>query len=104
LPQQRHRKIFINTFSHVYENILGGNIFNREMVTFLAGTENGISRSTVEYKTDIFKLWHDWNDLRLRKLILKYNMEDVLNLIRLKKYIFNDCAVTKNDLNELLLS
>jgi hypothetical protein len=64
----------------------------------------GINRSTVEYKTNIFKLWHDWNDLHLRKLILKYNMEDVLNLIRLKKYIFNDCSVTKNDLNELLLS
>jgi len=63
----------------------------------------GINRSTEEYKTNIFKLWHDWNDLRLRKLILKYNMEDVLNLIRLKKYIFNDCAVTKNDLNDLLL-
>ena len=64
----------------------------------------GIKRSTREYKTDIFKLWHDWNDLSLRKMILKYNMEDVLNLIRLKKYIFNDCSVTKNDLNELLLS
>jgi len=63
----------------------------------------GIKRSTLQYKTNIFKMWHDWNDLKLRKLILKYNQEDVINLIRLKKYIFNDCSITNSDINNMLL-
>jgi hypothetical protein len=63
----------------------------------------GIKRNTLQYKTNIFKMWHDWNDLKLRKLILKYNQEDVINLIRLKKYIFNDCSVTTSDINNMLL-
>ena len=62
-----------------------------------------ISRDTLQYKTNIFQMWHDWNDFSLRKLILKYNMEDVLNLIRLKKIIFNECNITNSDINKMLL-
>jgi len=63
----------------------------------------GIERSTKEYKTDVFKLWHDWNNPNLRHLILKYNMEDVINMMRLKKIIFNKYQITNPDVNKLLL-
>ena len=63
----------------------------------------GIKRSTVEYKTNIFKIWHDWNNLELRKKILTYNMEDVLNMLRLKKMIFNRQQISNKDIDQFLL-
>jgi len=63
----------------------------------------GIERTTYEYKTDIFKMWHDWRNPDLRKLILKYNQEDVLNLIRLKKHIFNKKGISNAMIDKMLL-
>lgn len=63
-----------------------------------------IPRTTLQYKTNIFQMWHDWNDPELKPIILKYNNEDVLNLIRLKKKIFNECSITYSDLNKMLLN
>ena len=63
----------------------------------------GIERTTYEYKTDIFRMWHDWNNPALRSMILKYNNEDVLNLIRLKKLIFNKKNIYNYMIDKMLL-
>lgn len=48
----------------------------------------GIERTTRQYKTNIFKLVEDWNNPWKKQQVLKYNMEDVINLVRLKREIF----------------
>ncbi len=47
-----------------------------------------IKRSQKQYKTNIFKLVEDWNNPYKKPKVLKYNYEDVVNLVRLKKEIF----------------
>ncbi len=47
-----------------------------------------IKRSQRQYKTNIFKLVQDWNNPYKKQHVLKYNMEDVVNLVRLKREIF----------------
>ncbi len=47
-----------------------------------------IKRSERQYKTNIFKLTEDWNNPYKKQHVLKYNMEDVVNLVRLKREIF----------------
>jgi len=48
-----------------------------------------IKRSERQYKTNIFKLTEDWNNPYKKQHVLKYNMEDVVNLVRLKREIFS---------------
>ena len=64
----------------------------------------GITRDTGEYKSNIFKLWHDWRNPYTKPLIMQYNMEDVLNLLRVKKIIFNKHSITNRDLDKHLLT
>ena len=54
-----------------------------------------ITRTTAQYKTNIFRLLHDWNDPAKRRRCLAYNMEDVLNLVRLKHIIFKQYNIKK---------
>jgi len=48
-----------------------------------------INRSQRQYKSNIFKLAEDWNNPYKKQHVLKYNLEDVVNLVRLKKEIFS---------------
>jgi uncharacterized protein YprB with RNaseH-like and TPR domain len=47
-----------------------------------------IKRSQKEYKTNIWKLVEDWKNPYKKQKVLKYNYEDVVNLIRLKNEVF----------------
>ena len=47
-----------------------------------------INRSQKQYKTNIWQLNKDWYDPYKKQQVLKYNYEDVVNLIRLKNEIF----------------
>ncbi len=47
-----------------------------------------IKRSQKQYKTNIWQLNKDWYDPYKKQQVLKYNYEDVVNLIRLKNEIF----------------
>ena len=58
----------------------------------------GIERQTMEYKSNIFTLHHDWYNAKKRPLCLQYNREDVLNLIRVKNYFFQRNGVTLRDI------
>jgi uncharacterized protein YprB with RNaseH-like and TPR domain len=47
-----------------------------------------LNRSEKIYKSNIFKLAEDWRNPYKKQKVLKYNMEDVVNLVRLKNEIF----------------
>jgi len=60
----------------------------------------GIERETQEYKSNIFQLHRDWYDYKKRPYALKYNREDVLNLIRVKNYFFQRNGITLRDIEK----
>jgi len=47
-----------------------------------------IHRTQNQYKSNIFKLAEDWRNPYKKQQVLKYNYEDVANLVRLKKLVF----------------
>lgn len=54
----------------------------------------GIKRTTMEYKSDIRNLHRDWKNPKKRYLALKYNKEDVLNMVRVKRFFFTKHGIT----------
>lgn len=63
----------------------------------------GIHRETMEYKSNICQLHRDWMNPAKRAQALKYNMEDVINLIRVKNYFFQRHGVTRRDIEQYRL-
>lgn len=63
----------------------------------------GIQRETMEYKSNIFQLHRDWYIPAKRSRALKYNREDVNNLIRVKKYFFQKNMILFKDIEHLRL-
>ncbi len=63
----------------------------------------GIIRDTQEYKSNIFRMIRDWFNPKKRKRALKYNEEDVLNLIRVKRNFFREENVKISDLKRMIL-
>lgn len=55
----------------------------------------GIERETMQYKTNIWQLHADWMNPLKRQLAMKYNREDVLNMIRVKNYFFQQHGLTR---------
>ena len=62
-----------------------------------------IERKHAEYKDNIFNIWHDWNNPAMKKNILHYNQEDVLNLIRIYKGLKKDFDLTYKDLDQFIM-
>lgn len=63
----------------------------------------GIERSTMEYKTNIFQLHKDWKNPLKKHYAMKYNREDVLNMIRVKNYFFQLHNITRKDIEKYRL-
>ncbi len=63
----------------------------------------GIKRTTAQYKRNIFTLFEDWHNPKKRRLCLKYNMEDVINLLILKKKAFAEYHITRAKYSRSLL-
>jgi len=63
----------------------------------------GIVRKSQRYKTNIFKIFSDWHKPWYRKEILKYNMDDVINLILIKQRLFKAYHITVKYLNSVRL-
>lgn len=61
----------------------------------------GIRRETLEYKTNIWKLSEDWTRNRCR--CLQYNMEDVVNMVHVQRYVFNRFSVSWRDMKNFRL-
>ncbi|MBI5539073.1 MAG: ribonuclease H-like domain-containing protein [Bacteroidia bacterium] len=55
-----------------------------------------LKRSEKQYKSNIFKLAEDWRNPYKKQKVLKYNMEDVVNLVRLKNEIFGLFGINEN--------
>lgn len=64
----------------------------------------GIKRKVSKYKTSIFHIWKDWRNPRLKVLVLQYNLEDVVNLVKLTKIIFKKYKVKTGYLNSIRLT
>jgi uncharacterized protein YprB with RNaseH-like and TPR domain len=64
----------------------------------------GIKRKVSKYKTSIFHIWRDWRNPRLKMMVLQYNLEDVINLIKITKKIFKKFRITKTYLHSVKLS
>ena len=43
----------------------------------------GIYRQEVEYKKSVWMIWKDWRHPKRKQRLLKYNREDVINMMRL---------------------
>lgn len=58
----------------------------------------GLQRTTSEYKANIFNLHKDWKDPVKRSYAMKYNQEDVHNMIRVKNFFFQLNKITRKDI------
>lgn len=47
-----------------------------------------VKRNRNEYKANIFNIFKDWRRPQVKSLVLQYNQEDVINLVKLKHVIF----------------
>lgn len=59
----------------------------------------GIHRQEAEYKKSVFMIWHDWKNPQRKQRLLKYNREDVINMMRLWIRVRNHFGIQ----NEYLL-
>jgi len=55
----------------------------------------GVARSEKSYKANIFKLVEDWNNPYKKQKVLKYNEEDMMNLVRLWGIVFSEKGITE---------
>jgi hypothetical protein len=62
-----------------------------------------IKRTQKQYKTNIWQLNKDWYNPYKKQQVLKYNYEDVANLIRLKNEIFGLYNISQEYLDMVLL-
>lgn len=63
----------------------------------------GIKRKVMKYKTNIFQIWKDWKDKLKKKVVLTYNREDVINLVRLALKIFKKFKILEGYLEKIRL-
>lgn len=64
----------------------------------------GIHRSVRKYKTSIFQIWRDWKIPTRRYAVLKYNKEDVINLVKLTRIIFKKYKISRKYLLSVRLN
>lgn len=64
----------------------------------------GIPRNRNEYKTNIWNIFSDWRKPHVKSLVLQYNREDVLNLVKLKHIIFAQYDVNMDYLHQVRLA
>lgn len=63
----------------------------------------GIYRKSAKYKASIFQLFHDWKNPQKRKLVMFYNLDDVMNMMRLKHIVFDYLRFPRRRLKEYIL-
>lgn len=57
----------------------------------------------VSYKMNIFKLYSAWNNPAKRQDALTYNMEDTLNLVKVKNALFKEHKITNKQLQKYIM-
>jgi len=63
----------------------------------------GLNRSMPEYKTNIFRMIRDWNNPKYRQRALIYNYEDVINLIKVFRFILKKHNISLEKINDCIL-
>jgi uncharacterized protein YprB with RNaseH-like and TPR domain len=61
----------------------------------------GLKRNVAKYKQSIFQIYSDWNDRKYRERVLKYNQDDVYNLVRVKQKLFERYDIRRDYLHEI---
>lgn len=64
----------------------------------------GIKRKVIKYKISIFQIWKDWKDVEMRKAVLHYNREDVINLVKLALKVFKKFKIAEEYLEKIRLT
>ena len=64
---------------------------------------HGIFRSTTRYKENIFKIFSDWKKPKRKKEILHYNMDDVINMYKVKQMVFRDHSIRNKYLESIVM-
>ncbi len=60
----------------------------------------GIYRAEAEYKKNVFQIWRDWANPHRKARLLRYNLEDVLNMMKLWKIVRFEFQITNDYLNQ----
>lgn len=63
----------------------------------------GFKRKAAKYKSDIFSIYKDWQNKKLKQLVLQYNNEDVYYLIKVKQKVFQKFFFPRQYLNDIRL-
>lgn len=63
----------------------------------------GLSRGVAKYKRSIFQIYDDWNDPKYRQRVLRYNLDDVKNLVLIKQRLFARYEINRAYLKSILL-
>lgn len=62
-----------------------------------------LPRHERKYKQNIFAIYGDWRSAPGKERVLKYNADDVANLVTLKKKMFDRLGIGKAYLNSILM-
>lgn len=62
-----------------------------------------LPRHVSKYKQSIHQIYNDWNDPVYRRRVLLYNLDDVRNLVLVKRKLFERHVITADYLNSILL-
>lgn len=58
---------------------------------------------TANYKSNIFQLYSDFNNPKKRAEALMYNMEDTLNMLKVKRAMFKEFKIKLKDLDSFIM-
>lgn len=63
-----------------------------------------IRRYEAKYKTSIFHIWRDWRNPTMKMVVLQYNRDDVINLVKLTNLVFKKYKIHPSYLKSIQLS
>ena len=64
----------------------------------------GYKRTAAKYKGNIFSIYDDWDNPKQRKIVLRYNLEDVYFLIKVKQQLFSRFDIKNSYLKSIRLT
>lgn len=62
-----------------------------------------VARTTHQYKQNIFFIFKDWYNENKKAIVLKYNMEDVINLLKVKRLLCSEHSIKPMEFLRFLL-
>lgn len=63
----------------------------------------GIKREVKKYKENIFSIWKDWRDEKLKTMIIEYNIQDVDSLYLIVRHCIKKFNLKETDIMRYML-